>query len=98
MWLAWVSPQVRGREWRTFECPVCEISLQNQNAQDRTIRSARRHAVAGRPIVAAQRRRIVALRAKGFNTAQAEALPATYEQTQALFEDDLRAIEVKSEK
>ena len=26
MWLSRVSPPVDGREWRTFECPVCEVS------------------------------------------------------------------------
>jgi len=26
MWLARISPDVEGREWRTFECPVCEVS------------------------------------------------------------------------
>lgn len=26
MWLSRVSPPVEGRELRTFECPVCEVS------------------------------------------------------------------------
>ena len=26
MWLARVSPDEKGHEWRTFECPVCELS------------------------------------------------------------------------
>ena len=26
MWLARISPDVAGQEWRTFECPVCEVS------------------------------------------------------------------------
>lgn len=26
MWLARISPDVGGQEWRTFECPVCEVS------------------------------------------------------------------------
>lgn len=28
MWLARISPDVKGREWRTFECPVCEVSTE----------------------------------------------------------------------
>jgi hypothetical protein len=26
MWLARISPDVAGKEYRMFECPVCEIS------------------------------------------------------------------------
>ncbi|MCW5689742.1 MAG: hypothetical protein KIT76_14440 [Pseudolabrys sp.] len=28
MWLARISPDVKGQEWRTFECPVCEVSIE----------------------------------------------------------------------
>ena len=34
MWLARISPDVKGREWRTFECPVCEVSIE-ADAADR---------------------------------------------------------------
>lgn len=35
MWLARVSQPVDGRECRTFECPVCEVSTGNNgSAQD----------------------------------------------------------------
>jgi len=28
MWLARISPDVQGQEWRTLECPVCEVSTE----------------------------------------------------------------------
>ncbi|MBS0533533.1 MAG: hypothetical protein JSR72_05715 [Proteobacteria bacterium] len=37
MWLSRVSAPVQGRELRTFECPVCEVSTGNgRSDSDRT--------------------------------------------------------------
>ncbi|KQZ00286.1 hypothetical protein ASD45_04990 [Pseudolabrys sp. Root1462] len=35
MWLARISPAVQGREWRTFECPVCEVSTEADDTDHR---------------------------------------------------------------
>ncbi len=35
MWLSRVSPPVQGHEWRTFECPVCEVSIANDSTPRR---------------------------------------------------------------
>ena len=53
------------------------------------LQMALRHVVNGRRIITAQERRIAGLRADGRDCSSAEALLATYQTTQAIFEDEL---------
>jgi hypothetical protein len=54
---------------------------------------ALRHVLKGRTIVAAQRALIASRRSEGKDTADAEDLLSAFERSQAIFEDDLRALE-----